>query len=381
MPEQRGKRKRIAVGVYQDQGGYEAMVAVGSGPRRREKWKRFPRGTHLREIKDWQDERRTAFRRTRPRGPSGTLAGDVERFLRQYAGKPSAKAKRSHLLAWVREYGHMRRSAITDEHVRLAIVKWEQAGVSKKTMKHRHQILGQLYRILDGAKTNTPIDEVDAPVPGKTIPVWVDDVIISEVAHNLAQQEIAGKLRDAKTRARFMVLASCGKRPCEVKRAEPLDVDLERRVWLVRDAKGGWSEGLYLNDDMLAAWKLFTDAKAWGHFDTRSFDRRLYWSGWLKGIRPYNLRHSTGLTLSARGEDLADIQAWMGHKDIKTTREHYVPVLNSRMQKMSEGMSGRLGFAASTNRGANHSADAERQPAGKSKESRGQPNAPNGRSL
>jgi integrase/recombinase XerD len=371
MPEQRGKRKRIASGVYLDSSGYEACVIVGSGPRRREKWKRFPRGTSLREIKDWQDEKRLAFRRTRPKGPSGTLAGDVERFLRQYAGTPSAGAKRSHLLAWVREYGTLRRSAIDAEKVRLALVKWEAEGVSAKTRKHRHQILGQLYRILDGQKAETPIDEVDAPVPGKTIPVWVDDVIISEVAHNLAQQETAGKLRDSKTRARFMVLASCGKRPCEVKRAQPLDVDLERRVWLVRDAKGGWSEGLYLNDDMLAAWTLFVSAAAWGHFDTRSFDRRLYRAGWLKGIRPYNLRHATGMTLSARGEDLSDIQAWMGHKDIKTTRTHYVPVLNSRMQKMSEGMSGRLGFANQpvSNRRANHLTSAERQPAASANDS------------
>jgi integrase len=346
MPRDRGKRKRIATGIYQDANGYEAMVAVGSGKRRREKWKRFPRGTNLREIKDWQGEKRLAFNRTRPKGPSGTLAGDIERFLRQYRGKASAAAKRSHLLAWVREYGTLRRTAIDAEKVRLALVKWEAEGVSAKTRKHRHQSLGQLYRILDGKKAETPIDEVDAPIPGKTIPVWVDDAIIREVAYNMEQQERCGKVRSAKTRARFMVLASCGKRPAEVKRAKPTDVDLTRRIWLVRDAKGGWSEGLYLNDEMLVARTLFVEAEAWGEFDTRSFDRRLYRAGWLKGIPPYNLRHATGLTLSARGEDLADIQAWMGHKDIKTTRTFYVPVLNGRMQRMSEGMNGRLGWAA-----------------------------------
>lgn len=362
MPRNRGKRKRIASGIYQDAAGYEAMVAVGSGSRRREKWKRFARGTSLKVIRDWQDERRVAFRRTRPKGPTGTLAGDAERFLRQYKGTASAAAKRSHLMAWVREYGLMRRTAITAEHVRLALVKWKEEGAAEKTRKHRHQILGQLYRILDGDKADTPVDEVDAPVASKTIPVWVDDAIIKEVGYNLVEQERAGKLRDAKTRARFMVLASCGKRPAELKRAEPTDVDLERRVWLVRDAKGGWSEGLYLNDDMHAAWVLFVAASAWGHFDTRSFDRRLYRAGWLQGIRPYNLRHSTGMALSARGEDLADIQAWMGHKDIKTTRTHYVPVLNSRMQRMSEGMSGRLGFEEANQR-ANQLAMTKRQPA------------------
>jgi len=39
-------------------------------------------------------------------------------------------------------------------------------------------------------------------------------------------------------------------------------VNLEARVWVPRDAKGGYSPGVYLNDDMLAAWTLFIEARA-----------------------------------------------------------------------------------------------------------------------
>ena len=64
---------------------------------------------------------------------------------------------------------------------------------------------------------------------------------------------VAANLTDPKTRARFMVIASTGVRPAELKRAEPADVDLERRVWLVRTAKGGAPRAFWLNDDMMAA--------------------------------------------------------------------------------------------------------------------------------
>jgi integrase len=139
-----------------------------------------------------------------------------------------------------------------------------------------------------------------------------------------------------------MVRAATGRRPVEIMRALPEDVDLERRIWRVSDAKGGWSEGLYLNDDMLEAWRVFAEADAWGAFNTGSMAEVLRAAGWPEGIRPYNLRHSIGIGLSELGHDLADVGGWLGHSDIRTTRSAYVPVLHSRMQRLSESLSGRL---------------------------------------
>lgn len=365
MPRNRSQRKpvthpngTIAKGLYRDSRGYSAMVFVGTGPTRRQQEKRFELAASLKAMTTWQTKTRAKLleKAAATKVVPGTLKADVPRYLKQFKGKPSVGAKSSHLKAWIAakvstpggrrvSLGDLKRSQILEEHVRTVMAEWEAAGVAPKTVRHRWQILGHLGRTLDGKKARTPCDDVQAPKPTRTRPVWVDDAIIREVAYNLQAQERAGKLRDAKTRARYMVLASSGKRPAELKRTQPTDVDTTRRVWMVRDAKGGWSEGLYLNEDMLAAWALFITAEAWGHFDTRSFDRRLYRAGWLQGIRPYNLRHSTGLSLSANGEDLADIQAWMGHTDIKTTRDFYVPVLGGRMQKMSERIDGRFDWS------------------------------------
>ena len=124
----------------------------------------------------------------------------------------------------------------------------------------------------------------------------------------------------------------------------PTDVNLARRVWLVEAAKDDSPVGLWLNSDMLAAWKLFIEAKAWGTFDTTEFAKVLRQAGWPAGIRPYNARHAVGQDLSKQGEDLQDIADWLGQKDTETTRQHYVPVLNSRLRGLSERIYGRLGW-------------------------------------
>lgn len=143
-------------------------------------------------------------------------------------------------------------------------------------------------------------------------------------------------MASAATRARFLVLATTGQRPAQLMRATPADVDLERRLWFVDPAKGDNGTIVYLNDDMLAAWQLFIAANAWGGYSTSAHARCLRRAGWPEGIRPYNARHTVGLSLSQLGVDLGDIQAHMGHRSIETTRAFYVPAVLSRLKAASE---------------------------------------------
>lgn len=146
----------------------------------------------------------------------------------------------------------------------------------------------------------------------------------------------------AKTRARFRVFVATGKRPCEIMRAKPEDVDLERRVWISRDAKGGFSHGVYLNDDMRAAWQLFIEANAWGAFNHGNFGRVLRKAGWPTGIRPYQARHTTWMTAADRGVPIQAIADGAGHRDIRLTKRAYLGVLNGPLQRMSEMLEGRF---------------------------------------
>ena len=130
----------------------------------------------------------------------------------------------------------------------------------------------------------------------KTRPAYVPVAVVTVVNAALALQENAGRLRDAKTRARFQVMASTGLRPSQLKRLTPRALDLTRRTLLVAGAKGGEPIGMYLNDDMLAAWKLFSESDRVGrvrHAQLRTHAP----NGWLARRRP---ARTTCVTPSAK---------------------------------------------------------------------------------
>ena len=119
-------------------------------------------------------------------------------------------------------------------------------------------------------------------------------------------------------------------------------MDLDRRVWIVRTAKGGEPRAFWLNDDMVAAWESFIVAGAWGHFDGSDYAKDLYAAGWPTDVRPYQALHSVALELGERGIDLGDVQGWLGNRQVSTTRRHYAPVLVSRLKQASERLAGRF---------------------------------------
>lgn len=339
----KGRRVRIARGVYEDATGLSAIACHGQQQRE----KRFPLGTALRKIQAWQKQTvgKLAEKAPRTTAARGTFAADAKSYLKQIQYLASWKERASELQAWLVHFGPRHRSHITPAAVRRVMSEWSRTR-RPKTINNRLQTLRNMYRVLDSTK-DSPFDDILLLGVTKTPAVAIPPPLVRVVAIRLEERERAGLLRDSRTRARFMVIASTGRRPSEIMRAEPSDVDLERRVWTVRDGKGGFSAGLYLNRDMLAAWRLFIEAEAWGQYETSSFARVLRSAGWPAGVRPYNLRHSVGIALSEQGEDLADVQHWMGHTKPETTRKHYVPVLNSRLQKASQKLDGRLGWGKS----------------------------------
>lgn len=327
-----GRRIKITEGIYREGNRLRVTLKVSGTQKERA----YPLGTALDIMQQWREETRVKLRYSRPKGPKGTLAGDAARYLKQVGHLASLKSRKNEIRVWVERLGTTLRDTITKADVLEARVAWIDAKVKPKTVNNRVQTLRHLFRTLDGPGAASPCDHIRPLAVGKTPPVYISAEKVIEVEATLHAYESVNRLLDEKTRARFRVLATTGKRPSELMRAQKADVDLERRVWLVRDGKGGYSPGLYLNDDMVAAWELFIDADAWGDYSTNSFARVLRGAGWPAGVRPYNLRHTTWITASERGADLSDIQAGAGHKHIATTRKHYVPVLSSRMQRLSE---------------------------------------------
>lgn len=351
MSPRRGPRRPIGTRCYEDDTG--RSITYDDPRTRKQKEIRFPPQTTIADMRK-EAARRIALVSGSGRSDThkGTLAAAVDEWEPLEQTLSSWRERRAELRAWCRAVvngrplGDMRLTAIDDKIVRAVMGQWTSAGVAPKTIRNRRWSLQRLYHVLQGPKSHTPVDDVAPPSKTKTIPLSIDPAHVLTVIGNLIAREQSGVLRDAKTRARFMVRAVTGKRPSEIMRAQPSDVDLDRREWRVRDGKGGWGEGLYLNDEMLAAWKLFAAAGAWGPFETSAMAKTLRAAGWAPGgdpfTRPYELRHSVGIALSDAGIDLGDISPFLGHANLETTRRIYVPIRQARMQRASEALNGRF---------------------------------------
>lgn len=325
-----------------------ATVKIGSGQFSVQRERRFSAGTPARVVKAWKVAMRAKLLKKYPVRTDRAvkhdrLKADSQRYLTLVRHLAAWRNRRAEVNHWVKALNDPYRHMVTKEDVLRVRGQWIDAGVAAKTINNRVTALRNLYHVLDGSDVPTPCDGLKQLTPQKVPPQVIAASVVNAVLETLQRRADAGKQHAAADRARLMVLATTGKRPCEIERAVPADVDLRRRVWIARDAKGGFCPGVYLNDEMVMAWEAFVLAGAWGKIPDH-FPRRLRDAGWPEGVRPYNLRHSTWIEASERGNDLADIQAGAGHKKMSTTRIHYVPVRASRMQRMSESLEGRFGW-------------------------------------
>lgn len=336
-------RRTLAKGIYRDGDRIELRLVVAG--QTFSEW--LPADTGLDECRKRWKQLQGRAQGDRHAPTKGTLNGDAARYLKLQTHLTSYRSKVAILRHWCDLFGSRPRHRITREDVLASRVSWLKAKVQPKTVNHRVAVLRHLYRTLGGSKSDTPCDDVPLlPVPKTPIRRVTNEQILAVDAQLQQLERRPGKegrkFDGAKTRARFRVLVSTGRRPSEVMRAQPSDVDLQARVWVVRDGKGGWSPGLYLNDDMLAAWRLFAEANAWGYFNISSFGLTVKRAGWPADVRLYNARHSTWIEAVERGADMADVQEGAGHKNLATTRQ-YTGVRHSRMQSLSERLDGRFG--------------------------------------
>lgn len=318
----RSARTRVETGIYRDRTGLAAVVEV-QGQRQE---KRFPAETDLQRLRLWRaNTTAQLLSRARLTSDRGTLARDIAKYLKSRKGRASYKSDRSHVKPWIVAFGRRNRYEIQRPEIEREIATWTCAP---RTMRHRVRVLREMYESLDPTWPH-PLKKLKLPRPAKTMPAPVSHDLIEKVAASL----IAGKSgrggygwEPVLSRARFLVYATCGQRPAQIGRAVREDLDLERRLWFVRPAKGGDPIVLPLDDDMVWAWEVFIAADAWGKFDVRSLARVLRRHGWPKGLRPYRMRHTFAIDLLLAGVPLETLQGLLGHLDIRTTRI-YAPVL------------------------------------------------------
>lgn len=330
-------RVRVAPGIYRDRYGYDVRVKAKGVS----KTKRFPGATDLVVMQLWQTRTRLELldRAADAAGPSirGTLTEAIPRYLTQIEGRAQFKADRSHLRAWERLLGTWQLTRITAEQCSQATAAWKVAGVADKTVLHRCRVLRELYQTLHGQTVKHPIAEAKKPKTPKPHPVGVPIAVIRRVGERLK------KRNSPQAYARYLVLVTTAQRAGQVMAAQPADVDLRKKTWIVRPAKNEPAHPVFLNADMVRAWRLFIVAHAWGWFDTSKQAKLLRSCGWPKGIRPYNARHSVAMDALEAGADLGDVQGLLGHTHIETTRQTYGPLQVARQRRVSGLLTGRLG--------------------------------------
>jgi integrase len=331
-------------GVYRDRYGLRSTVKVGTIQRE----KRWKPDTPIKKLTDWQDETRVALRKIPQAagGHRGSFGADVKRYLELVKPTLTPETYNSRVCeldAYLAVFRSESRYAMTRERL-LDLRTWwltqepgkrtGQRGVTPKTVRNREGALRHLVHTLDGKRAPTPVDDLP-PLP-KT-PANPKFVTVATI------RKVLKRLTDPQTRARFMVLVATGQRPAQLKRAQRIDVNLRRRLWMIRRAKGGHPIPLPLTTDMVAAFKALDAAEAWGDFDGSDYAKELYAAGWPKDIRPYNAKHTVAIALAEAGAEWEDIKDFFGHTDVKTTRI-YTGLVAARTKGISRKLAGRLGW-------------------------------------
>ncbi len=339
----RGTRRPVpgTIGIFIDKYGYDVRAPKVNGLQAAPK--RFDFETPIPEMQLWQAERKAdtlkavlAGKDAAP-GPEtrGTLLVEAPRYLARIEGKKKYKSDRSHLRAWIGRLATWPVLRITTEQIDLEIAAWEKADVAPQTIIHRLRVLRELFDTLFPSAKN-PVHGCKRPGKPKSNPTDVPAELITDVDAKLLKQN------DPVSYAIWRVLVTTGQRAGQLNAALPKDVSLTKHTWRVRDAKGEPAHTIYLNADMLAAWRLFFAAAAWGKVDTSKQADKLHAAGWPRDIRPYNARHAVAFAAMENGADISDVAALLGHTDISTTQRTYFSHQPKRMQRVSKELEGRF---------------------------------------
>lgn len=344
MPKNRGQRKRIAEGVYSDRLGYEVVVAVGSGETRRQKSKRFKRGTGMKEMTGWQTVARSLLLKKKPKALAGTLAQWTRDYLKGKTGMPSFEARRADAEAWLPTFGDRAPSTLTKNELQQQMNTWHKAEVAGSTLNHRKTALAAvLAEFLDEddrnpAKALTRYPEADIE-PRAIAPAIID--------------EILNAMPPSKSRAMLKVMAATGHPFERQRKLVPVHVQLDqRRVFLVSRKKGKGTAGRWyaLTTAGVQAYQEFVDQQAWGGARRASLyvcflrghaaanrRRALVNAPLIPPIRPYDLRHSFGTEAYRREGDIRAV-AELLDCTVETALRYTLGAVPARMQAVVDAL-------------------------------------------
>ncbi len=292
------------------------------------RFKRFPPGTSLDVVRRWRLDTRVSLELTK-RAP-GTLAADIEPFLRQIADRPRLVAERRKQLEWWADrLGHLQRHAIRTPDIRAALADLRRTHAAS-TCNHYRQALFSLYKNLDGRDAPNPVRDVAPfPNPAPQARGLSYDAVLGILASMSDQGKATVKgrprIHGSAAKARCRVLAFTGMRPSELMRYRPEHWDRKTQTLVVFTGKGGRTRTIPLSAPAVEALEELESLGAIGPFSTstvrRAFVRAAERLG-IHGVRPYDLRHSFGTALYRAAGDTRLVKELLGHSDSRMTERY-----------------------------------------------------------
>ena len=336
-------------GIRRDTSGRIHAYVRANGQLR---FKRFPAGTSLDTVRRWRLDTRTGLELTK-RAP-GTLAADIEPFLRQIADRPRLVTERRQQLEWwAARFGHLHRHAITSADVRVALADLRRTHAAS-TCNHYRQALFSLYRALDGPDTPNPVRQVPKfPLP-EAEPRGLSYEMVSRILDAMSDQgEPIGngqpRVAGSKAKARCRLMAFTGMRPSEIMRYQPKHWNRASHTLTVLTGKGGRTRTIPLTTAGEEALRDLEVLGAIGRFSTstvhRAFQLALAKLG-IDGIRPYDLRHSYGTAMYQVTGETRIVKELLGHSTTTITERYtlgHVPAYMQAAAARFQELTGRAG--------------------------------------
>jgi integrase len=343
MPR-RGKRLRLATGIFRDQTGFAVILpSVNADGEPSQEEVRYPPDTDLAKLKTWREDQIKKRKARRQSGllPSGTFAADAQLYLEAVKALPSYAQRCADIALWVAVFGYRRRDSIQTHEIRAVRDRWLTVGPKKvqrrpapglpavwteiaaplaaQTVALRMRALENLWTVLDGKKADNPVREVPEPEEGSAPPRGVSYRIVERIFKRMPPTH--------PMTIRLRIMAYAGLAQAELRRVTHEHVNLRRReVWVPGRKKGRGAKGgkVPLSPTAAQAFRDLLALDALGPFNTSTmwhfFQRYARAAGYH--LRPYDLRHSffTGVqAVSGDERALSDISR---HRSVVTLRKY-----------------------------------------------------------
>lgn len=294
--------------------------------------KSFPIDTPLPTMRTWQLTQRVEHAHDTPKTAPGTLAGDIDAYLKRVASMPTYKQRKAHLEIWKDAIGGQRRRAsITAGELEVIMQGWLSSGVAPATVRKRRSALLAMWHRLDGREASNVVRASAAPREPRPEIRAIDYATI---------QRIIDAMPESVTKRRVAVIAWTGLPPSILNKVTPADIDFAQqtiRVMPRRKGAGAPARVLPLLAQAVTELRAFHKAHAYGPFETGplnvSFKRacnRL--EPKVTGVRLYDLRHSFATMMYRVTKDLATTARFLLHSRITMT-ERYAQAANADIDR------------------------------------------------